>query len=211
MAKQSKALQYADPTFNLANNYAELAEQVKVMAKFADRRLREIEVAKHDPYFRGIEKFAYRKALYEIQHFKGAKEDAKRFDTKLPSGTKGSYQQLVKRANALREFINAPTSTRRGTISVYDKRAQKLNKHYGTDFDWRTLANFFENGGKNLLETYGSDVVMLTIAQVTNNEDKNIRKIKDYNERIKTAEMDKELKSVAKSMTDNGFDWSILE
>lgn len=211
MARQSKALQYADPTFELSKNTQELAQQVHVMAKFADARLRAIEVARHEKGFRNIESFAYKKAVYEIQHFTGAKENAKRFDTIVDLSSKGAYKQLQARANALREFINSPTSTKRGIKRVYDKRVKTINQKYGTDFDWQSLATFFEHGGKNILDKYGSDVVLMTVAEIQKPDDKRVKAIKDYNKRVKVSNMDKELKSVAQNMQSDGFDWSILE
>ena len=63
--------------------------------------------------------------------------------------------------------MNSTTSTKKGIDTVYMKRADTLNKKYGTKFTWQTLADFVESKTfEKLSKKYGSKTVMRIIATI---------------------------------------------
>ena len=59
----------------------------------------------------------------------------------------------------------SPTSTKKGIKESLKKRADTLNKKFGTDFKWDDIGKYFEgNLAKKLEQIYGSKTIMRMIA-----------------------------------------------
>lgn len=133
------------------------------LAKTADQRLVRLEALRHDPDFKGIEKFAYARALRDIESYGGKK----RFNTKPPTA-RSLFNEKI--ADMIR-FLKSPTSMKEGIVEVYKKRADTLNEMYGTNFTWKTLSNVIDSGELEKLKAdYGSDTVFQSIGTVTKNK-----------------------------------------
>lgn len=153
------------------------------LAKTADQRLVRLEAASHDPYYKGIEKYAYARAMRDIQAYGGGT----RFNTKPPEDREEFRDKIM---DMLR-FLKSPTSTKYGTKEVYQNRAAKLNEDYpGLNLSWQDMAELFSSGEfEKVWGEYGSDTVWVAIGKIKKNEDKMKKIFKNMKDKSsKTAE-----------------------
>ena len=185
------------------NRYNELVKEYKKLAKKADSRLRALETYQHQKNFRTATKYAYARAQKDIKQWGGNK----RFDTKPPMTIAGVQAKI----NDIKTFLEAPSSTKRGIISIYKKRADTLNKKYGTNFTWKEMGNFFESGTfEKMSNMVGSKTSMKFIAQVQNSDEevkKAIEKSADVNIKVDDWKI---LDKVNELLEDNSINWKDL-
>lgn len=161
---------------------SELIEEYKRKSRLADDRLRRIEVASRKPEYKGIKNFAYRVALKDIRAYGGKK----RFSTKPPE----SDRKLIAKIAAIDKFLDSPTSLidkvvkteggkkiHIGVLPMYKERANTLNRNWGTNFDWKSLAKYFERGFDKTLESLlgSSGRALKVVAEIQRNK-KEIKK-----------------------------------
>lgn len=136
------------------------------LAKQADQRLVRIEQLSGQEKFKNVTKYSYARAIRDIQGWSGYQ--ATRFNTKPPENKK----QLMAKIADMRNFLEAPTSTKSGIIAVYQQRADTINKKYGTDFTWEDLGNYFEAAkASNTESKYGSSTELRAMAVIQANQD----------------------------------------
>ena len=114
------------------------------LAKVADQRLVRLEALSHEKGFQGVEKMAYATAMKDIERYGGGK----RFNVKAPEANR----VLQEKIQDIKKFLTSPTSTRYGIVETYQKRAETLNQKYGTNFNWKDLADYFGKGVRDKLE-----------------------------------------------------------
>lgn len=191
MAKQDK------------NRYNELVKEYKKLAKKADSRLRALETYQHQKNFKTATKYAYARAQKDIKQWGGNK----RFDTKAPMTIAGVQAKI----NDIKTFLEAPSSTKRGIISIYQKRADTLNKKYGTNFTWKEMGNFFESGTfEKMSNMLGSKTSMKIIGQLQNSDEevkKSIEKSADVNIKVEDWKIQDKINELLK---DNSINWKDL-
>lgn len=158
--------------------YLSALKEFKALAKKADRRLREIERFSRYDEFSNIKNYAYRTAKRDIdawtppdQHY-----DKPRFSRNIPMDTR----TLRAKIKDIQKFLDKPTSTVTGIKKIYKKRADAINKKYGTDFTWQQLAKFFEDGGMadKSFNKYGSKTVLIAVGKMQASDNKIIEDIK---------------------------------
>lgn len=156
--------------YNLKPGETDL-EYYRRLAKTADERLVRLEKLKNEPGFESVDKFAYARAMRDIEVYGGGK----RFNTKPPED-RGLFDEKI--TDILR-FLQSPTSTKYGIKEVYQKRADTLNekyKAYGLNVTWQDIANMHDSGLLTSAKlAMGSDTTWIAIGQVENNA----KKIKD--------------------------------
>ena len=134
------------------------------LAKQADQRLVRLEKLSTEPGYENITKWAYAQAQHDIKALFG--DDRTRFNVrprKLKSG-QFSEKQMQAAISSMKQFLLSPTSTKGGINKVYGERAKTINERYGTDFNWKELAQFFENDMDSILDLqYGSKTKMKAI------------------------------------------------
>jgi len=158
----------------MSEEYNQLLKEYRRLAKRADQRLVRLEAYQHDKGFKTATRWAYAKALNDIKKWSG--ENAKRFNVKPPENT----TSLKAKIQDIKNFIESPTSTKRGIEKVYKKKADTINRKYGTDFDWEDLANYYLSGtAEKLNEQYGSKTVLRAIASIQKTEKSEIEAIKE--------------------------------
>lgn len=134
---------------------AELFNKYKRLAKQADKRLERLENLSKKPkrdksgkfvtnIYKGVLKYAYSVAQYDIEKsWGGSKKGQKpRFFRKHPK-TEEEIRQKIK---DIEHFLSLTTSTKSGIDNVYKKRADSLNKLYGTNFTWQEWSRFGVRG-----------------------------------------------------------------
>lgn len=152
-----------------AQSYDALRKEYMHLADIADRRMRRLEeYAGKDPAYANILKFAYDKAIWDIQAVRG--EGAYRFAGGVPKT--GNTLEMQSRINDVLKFLNSPTSTISGIKKVYGARAKTINEKYGMDLTWENMADFFENDlVQATISDFASDTAMKMLGKYYRNKD----------------------------------------
>ena len=156
------------PQYVRSKGLAYLAEYIeyKKLARKADSRLRAIEKYSEQKYYKGIERYAYARAIRDIELWSGSGK--KRFDTKPPD----SLQGIRAKINDIKTFLESPTSTKAGVTEIYKKRADTINKEYGTNLTWQEIADYYTSTAhERAAELYGSKTELMVFASEINKVD----------------------------------------
>ena len=174
------------------------------LAKQSDQRLVRLEKLSNEPGYENITKWAYAQAQYDIKALFG--DDRTRFNVKPRKLKSGQYseKQMQAAISSMKQFLLSPTSTKGGINKVYGERAKTINERYGTDFDWKELAQFFENEMDSLLDLqYGSKTKMRAIGTIQRHQWESVDDVNEYVEYAKSHNMkvpDDEVVNMAKKM-----------
>lgn len=161
--------------------YESYLKEYNKLAKKADRRMRELERFSRDPKFESILKYAYRTAAKDIASWTppGKKEKLPRWQRNAPLDT----NSLKAKIKDIEKFLRKPTSTMTGTVQIYKKRTETINKKYGTSFTWEQLADYFETGlADKASDQFGSKTVLKAIGVIQKNKKEVLDKIKEKSE-----------------------------
>lgn len=151
------------------------------LAKMADQRLVRLERYVNDKNYRGLTQYAYANAMYDIRALTG-NPDAKRFNVVPVKNKDGSINQksLHAKINAVKRFLESPTSTKQGVTKVYKQRSNTVNRKYGTDFTWQELAAYYDKAANAAMDSqYGSHTMIRVLGAM--------RRIGDDPDRIEAA------------------------
>ena len=176
--------------------YESYLKEYNKLAKKADRRMRELERFSRDPKFESLLNYAYRSAVKDIASWTppGKKRDALyQLDknTLINASSKPRWQRntptdtnsLKAKIKDIEKFLKKPTSTMTGTVKIYKKRTETINKRYGTKFTWEQLADYFETGlADKASDKYGSKTVLMAIGVIQKNKTEVLDKIKEKSE-----------------------------
>ncbi len=181
-----------------------LEREYRRLAKRADQRLVRLEGYRYDKGFKTATKWAYAKAQKDIQKWGGTN----RFNTKPPT----SISQLQAKIADIKEFLESPTSTKAGITSVYKKRADTMNKKYGTNFKWTDLAEYYTSGMAAKMDSkFGSKTALKIIGEAQKKPKEVIKAIKEGStNNVKLASSDNVNKKVAQFLNESGTDFSKL-
>lgn len=176
------------------------------LAKAADQRLLRLERLADQEGFEPVLNYAYQSAMYNIKRMTG-NPNATRFNVTLQKNKDGSIDKaaLHARINAVKKFLESPTSTKTGILKVYKKRADTINERYGTDFTWEELASYHEKARYAKVDTrqIGSDVILKAVALIREySTPEELRKAAESNPKI-TA--DKVVYEVALKLLEDGL------
>lgn len=135
------------------------AAYLKRLGKIADTRMARLRDLSNKPGFKSATDYAYKRAQYDLQTVFGG---ANKFERTLKS-TGNPYADMVNfnaRVNALKNFIDDPTSTKSG-IERYSRAANTINDKYGAYFSWDDIANFYGREKNKILEKQVSSKTLL--------------------------------------------------
>lgn len=166
-----------EPGYNMPDNYDDLVRVYRTLAKSADQRLVRLEQYSKQKDFKTAIKWSYARAQRDIQAWSG--KDATRFNTAPPK----SASALRSKIEDIKTFLKAPTSTKKGIIDVYKKKAETFNKNHGTNFTWQQMGKFFESGlAKKMQDDMDSTTMAKVIATISKNKKNVIQQIKEQDQ-----------------------------
>ena len=180
------------------------------LAKRADQRLVRLEKLTNESGYENVTKWAYSQAQHDIKALFG--DDRTRFNVKPRQLKSGQFSEKHMQAaiSSMKQFLLSPTSTKGGINKVYGERAKTINERYGTEFNWKELAQFFENDMDSLLDLqYGSKTKMKAIGTIQRHQWKSVDDITDSVEYAKSHNMkvpDDEVVAMAKTLLDKHGD-----
>ena len=164
----------------LPDDYNELVKVYRTLAKSADQRLVRLEAYRHEKGFKTAEKWAYARAMHDIKVWSGS--EANRFNVAPPD----NKTDLVSKIQDIKHFLQSPTSTKQGIISVYKKKADSLNKTMRkdnpdwTDLTWKDMAQYFDSKLHDKIdEQYGSKTKFQIISSLKKNKKAILEEIKE--------------------------------
>lgn len=153
------------------------------LAKKADRRMRELERFSRWEGFENIKEYAYKSAAKMIEKWTppGSKNENPRWQRNEPLDTRS----LKAKIKDIETFLSMKSSTITGIKDIYKKRAETLNKRYGTDFTWQNLAAFYEGGGlaDQTFDKYGSKTVLVAYGKIQRKKKVALQLIQDFNDK----------------------------
>lgn len=168
-------------------HHEELVKEYRKLAKRADQRLVRLEALSRNKKYENVLKYAYAVAAKNIESY-GALKNRPRFNTNPPENS----NTLQAKINDIKHFLDSVSSTKKGIVSVYEKRADVINKTMGLDgndkFTWQELADFFQSKSyEKLASAFGSKTVFDTIGSIKKNLTEIAKAIKN-NQKIKVAD-----------------------
>lgn len=183
-----------------------LLKEYKKLAKRADQRLVRLEGYRHDKGFEAITSYAYKSAMKDIRKYSG--EGANRFNTKAPE----SDRDLLRKIADIKKFLDAPSSTKKGVVDLYKKKADTLNKNkdiWGDregNLTWQDYASVFEvidTEGKDSRFEYNMVIRSAGIMKQAKINKDNVDKA--LNKLIRTDDIDKIEAQTIKALNENGL------
>lgn len=181
----------------------------KRLAAAADRRLERIEAEMfNNNIFEALTKnSAYGSALEDIRAFTGD-ESASRFRRAFVKNEDGSLNKknLHARLNAVKKFLESPTSTRAGIKKVSKVRTNTLNERYGTNLTPTQANNIFTSAwyqSKTRSDSFASKTVIQAIGEMQKlPKGTDLQALADSNQTVSNNEV---LDAVAKELIKEGF------
>lgn len=122
-----------------------LEAELKPKLQRANMMLLNLERLAKESEFAGIEQFSYSKAMRVIKETRG--EGYKRFN--MPKNT----HQMEKVLSAVDEFLESPTSSKKGIEELYEKNANFFNEQFGSKYSWQKMGSFLKAAGFEDLKT----------------------------------------------------------
>ena len=183
-----------------------LLKEYKKLAKRADQRLVRLEGYRHDKGFEAITSYAYKAAMKDIRKYSG--EGANRFNTKAPASDK----DLLRKIADIKKFLDAPSSTKKGVVDLYKKKADTLNTnkdiwgHREGNLTWQDYASVFEvidTEGKDSRFEYNMVIRSAGIMKQAKINKDNVDKA--LNKLIRTDDIDKIEAQTIKALNENGL------
>lgn len=182
-----------------------LEKYYRRLAKAADQRLVRLERYSGEEWFKTAQQWAYSRAVKDIKKWLKPGQsypDKFRFNTAPPKDT----EDLLAKINDIKTFISAPTSTKKGITEVYKKRADTVNKKFGTKFTWQQLAKYYSSGQAEIWDAkFGSKTALRTIAALQKNKKKIIADIQAADAKDLRVDNSMIEKTVSAALKDNNL------
>lgn len=156
------------------------------LAKQADQRMVRLEKLTNQKMFKAADKYAYARAARDIKSWGGTAEGKlPRWNRAMPSKT----ESLKAKIADMKNFLMSPTSTKKGIIDVYQKRADTLNAKLGTNFTWEELANYYESDIADKADSKygGSNTALIAFYNIKVSAEEQAEQIKKANDQHKVS------------------------
>lgn len=138
------------------------------LAKVSDQRLVRLEELSKQEGFKTAKEWAYRRAEKDIAKYAGGvTPDKPRFNVKPKTEA-----EMKAKIRDMQTFLASPTSTKAGIVSVYKKKADTINKRYGTDWTWEDVAKYFlKKQNEKYDKIAASKTILIAIGKIQKAED----------------------------------------
>lgn len=137
----------------------------KQIAKAADARLLALERLSKKEGYKDVLEWSYKLAMYDIHAEFGPK--AKRFNRKIPDDLRTVYKDI----RSVLNFLESPTSSRKGIDEIYQKKSDTILERYGVKTDWQSIAHLFQSKLYQKTDSkYGSKTALKAIGIIQRNE-----------------------------------------
>ena len=158
----------------MARDSATLKKELKRLSAEADKKLRKLEKLSQKKGYENVKEFSYKRAMKDIKHW--SEGNKRSFKSMMETENVNSLQGQI---NAVKKFLDAPTSAKSSIDELFKSRADKLNENYGTNFSWQDLANVFDNKEENVYYQKGSKTYLKAVSYLKDNEEEIMQDLYD--------------------------------
>lgn len=140
------------------------ADYLKRLGKMADQRMKRLEQLSTQPGYENVLKWAYATAKSDLKSLGSNNWESVARRTK-----KGEYDKknMQRRINAVKRFLESPTSMKKTIDKQYGGVASQINEKYGLDLSWSDVGKFFDSEAwKKISEDYGSQTAVKAIGVI---------------------------------------------
>lgn len=139
------------------------------LARSANNRMTRLEKLAKNPEYAAVLGYAYKDAAYDLKHIFGG---ASRFpqDISRMSANDTNIRKMKQYIRSIKNFLEAPSSTKKGVDKVYRHRASTINRKYKTNFTVNDMHVFFDTTvWKKLNARYSSESALKVVDTVQKN------------------------------------------
>lgn len=151
--------------FVMARDSETMKKELRRLSVEADKKLRKLEKLSQKKGYENVKEFAYRRAMKDIRYW--SEGNKRSFKSMMNTDNINSLQGQI---NAVKRFLDAPTSAKKSIDELYQSRADKLNENYGTNFTWQDLANVFDRKEENVYYQKGQKNYLKAVSYLKDNE-----------------------------------------
>ena len=151
----------------MARDSETMKKELRKLSIEADKKLRKLEKLSQKKGYENVKEFAYRRAMKDIRYWSDGSKRS--FKSMMKTDNINSLQGQI---NAVKRFLNAPTSAKKSIDELFKRRADTLNENYGTNFSWQDLANVFDRADENAYYQKGSKSYLKAVSYLKDNEAK---------------------------------------
>jgi len=149
----------------MARDSETMKRELKKLSVEADKKLRKLEKLSQKKGYENVKEFAYRRAMKDIRYWSDGNKRS--FKSMMNTDNINSLQGQI---NAVKRFLDAPTSAKKSIDELFKRRADSLNEHYGTNFEWQDLANVFDRADENNYYQRGAKSYLKAVSYLKDNE-----------------------------------------
>lgn len=149
----------------MARDSATMKQELKRLSIEADKKLRKLEKLSQKKGYENVKEFAYRRAMKDIRYWSDGNKRS--FKSMMKTDNINSLQGQI---NAVKRFLDAPTSAKKSIDELFKRRADTLNENYGTNFSWQNLANVFDRADENVFYLRGAKSYLKAVSYLKDNE-----------------------------------------
>lgn len=144
----------------------EMKSEYRAAATKANRRMTQLEKLAQNPDYKAVLNYAYGNVQYDLNALGMTGGRFTHDIEKLPAN-KVDIRHLMALINAANQFLEAPSSTKKGIDKTYKRRAHTLNRKYKTKLSPDDMRLFFESSQwEKLINRFDSGLAMRIVAQM---------------------------------------------
>lgn len=142
------------------------------LARSANNRMTRLEKLAQDPEYKAVLGYAYKDAAYDLRHLFARFGDVQRFpqDVSKMAANETNIRQMKQYIRSVKNFLESPSSTKKGIDKIYRHRASTINRKYNTNFTVDDMRVFFDTTvWKRISKTFESNSALKVIDTVQKN------------------------------------------
>lgn len=158
------------------------------LARAANNRMTRLEKLAKDPDYAAVLGYAYKDAAYDIKNLFGSSGRFPQEVSKM-AASNTNIRQMKQYITSVKNFLESPSSTKKGIDKVYRKRARTLNKSQGTNFTVDDMRTFFDSSvWKKMNSKFGSKTAIKIIDKIQKNAKQVSEDARKYRSQHRTIE-----------------------
>ena len=148
-----------------------LQAEYSKLARSANNRMTRLEKLAKNPEYKAVLGYAYKNAAYDLKNLFGGQSRFPQDIAKM-SANETNIRQMKQYITSVKNFLESPSSTKKGIDKTYRKRAHTINRSQGTHFTASDMRTFFDSSvWKKMNAKFGSKTAMKVIDNIQKNNE----------------------------------------